>query len=487
MHTSHPLGSPYVRDQLSVRSILLNEKRLQPDGDYILYWMQTTQRLEDNWALRLAVTEADRIGKPLLIHHGLDPHYPYASARFHTFMMQGAQEMARRADALGLTYRFALRRRRRDDNRVVDRLANRAAVVITDLFPTAGVAERSAKLAARVNCRVIAVDSVGVIPSASFHKEEYAARTIRPKIAKLLEHALEGVEDRAPRRSLSDATLASLGVEWLDVSNCDIPREVGACEIDHDVAAVAARGGLAAARERLASFANDGLHDYAERRRNPSDDGGSSRLSPYLHNGMISPLEIVAAVREAAGKEQSDAFLNEMLTWRELALNFCLRNPQYASLDALPDWVHRSMAAHAGDEREVTYTLEELEGARTYDDIWNAGQRELVETGHMHNVVRMLWGKSVITWAPDYERALSWLLHLNNKYGLDGRDPNSFAGIQWCFGKFDRPFATRPVWGTIRPMSLTRARVKYDVDRYLERWSGGETRNGAQLELSATG
>ena len=471
MSSSHPLGSPYVRDQLSVRSILLNEKRLQPDGEYILYWMQSTQRLEDNWALRLAIVEADRIGKPVLIHHGLDPHYTYASARFHTFMLQGAREMAKRAEQLGLTYRFALRRRHKDDNRVVDRLASRAAVVITDLFPTAGVAERSARLAARVNCRVMAVDSVGVIPSASFHKEEYAARTIRPKIAKLLEHSLERVDDRAPRRTMTDAALASLGVEWLDVARCDIAREVASCEVDHSVGAVAARGGLVAARERLASFTSDGLHEYAARRRNPSDDGGSSRLSPYLHNGMISPLEIVEAVRAAAGREQSDVFLNEMLTWRELALNFCLRNPDHASLAALPDWVHRSMEAHASDEREVTYTLEELEGARTHDAIWNAGQRELVETGQMHNVVRMLWGKSVITWAPDYERALAWLLHLNNKYGLDGRDPNSFAGIQWCFGKFDRPFATRPVWGTIRPMSLARARTKYDVAAYLDRWS----------------
>jgi deoxyribodipyrimidine photo-lyase len=163
-----------------------------------------------------------------------------------------------------------------------------------------------------------------------------------------------------------------------------------------------------------------------------------------------------------------------MLTWRELSLNFCLRNPRHGTLAALPEWVQRSMRAHADDEREVTYSLEELEGAATHDAIWNAGQRELVETGQMHNVVRMLWGKSVITWTETYEQALAWLLHLNNKYGLDGRDPNSFAGIQWCFGKFDRPFASRPVWGTIRPMSLERAHSKYDVARYIARWNGAK-------------
>ena len=479
---THPLGSPYVRDQLSLRTIPLNEKRLQPEGEFVLYWMQTTQRFEDNWGLRLATIEADRVGKPLLVHQGLDPSYSYASDRFHTFVMQGARELARRADSLGLTYRFALRRRRDDDRRVLDRLAARAAIVVTDLFPTAGVAERSQRFANRVNCRVLAVDSVGVVPAASFHREEYAARTIRPKLAKLLEMSLEPVEDRPPKRAILPSLLSSLGVDWLDIARCDIAAEVARCEVDHGVGAVRTRGGLTHARARLDRFAADGLRDYAERRRNPSDDGGSSRLSPYLHNGMISPLEVVSAVRNSAPPDQGEAFLNEMLTWRELSLNFCLRNPQHGSLEALPEWVHRSMRSHEHDERETTYTLDELEGAATHDPIWNAGQRELLETGQMHNVVRMLWGKSVITWSPTYGDALSWLLHLNNKYGLDGRDPNSFAGIQWCFGKFDRPFASRPVWGTIRPMSLERAHAKYEVADYITRWNG--TMGAEQLQLA---
>ena len=467
---THPIGSPYVRDQISQRAVVLNEKRLQPDGQYVLYWMQSTQRFEDNWALRYATLEADRVGKPLLIHHGIDPTYPHACDRFHTFVLQGAWELATRATDLGLTYRFALRRRRDDDRRVVDRLAQRAALVVTDLFPTAGVAARSQRLAERVHCRVVAVDSVGVVAAAAFHREEYAARTIRPKLARLVDYALEPVDDRPPKRALRTSMLESLDVDWLDVARCDITAEVGRCEIDHEVGPVALRGGLAAARARLAAFVADGLQEYADRRRNPSDDGGSSRLSPYLHYGMISPLEVVRTVRADATAQASDAFLNEMLTWRELSLNFCLRNPHYGSLVALPDWVHRSMKAHARDPRETVYSLEALERAATHDPIWNAGQRELLETGQMHNIVRMLWGKAVITWAPTYEEALAWLLHLNNKYALDGRDPNSYAGIQWCFGKFDRPFAARPVWGTIRPMSLERAQSKYEMGEYLARW-----------------
>ena len=477
--TPHPLGSPFVREQLALRATPLNEKRLQPDGEYILYWMQSTQRFEDNWALRYATLEADRIGKPLLIHHGLDPHYAHASPRIHTFIMQGARELAVRAATLGLTYRFALRRRIADDARVVDRLASRACVVVTDLFPTAGIAERSARVAARVNCRVVAVDSLGVVAAGCFTKEEYAARTIRPKIAGLLEYSLQPVQDRTPSRALPSSLLESLDVAWLDVGSCDIRAEVAPCEIDHTVAEVETRGGLATARARLAAFVAGGLHDYAARRRNPSDEGGSSHLSAHLHAGMISPYEIVTTVRAAATAEQSQAFLGEMLTWRELSFNFCLRNQHYASLAALPDWVGRSMDAHAKDAREAVYTLEELETASTHDEIWNAGQRELVRTGQMHNVVRMLWGKAVITWAPTYADALAWLIHLNNKYGLDGRDANSFAGIQWCFGKFDRPFPTRPVWGTIRPMSLQRAHQKYDMKGYLTRWADASE---AQLE-----
>ena len=468
---THPIGSPYVRDQISQRAVSLNEKRLQPDGDYVLYWMQSTQRFEDNWALRYATLEADRVGKPLLIHHDIDPTYPHASARFHTFMLQGAKELATRARSLGLTYRFSLRYGRDGDRREVDRLARRAALVVTDLFPTAGVSARAERLAGRVNCRVVAVDSVGVVAAAAFYREEYAARTIRPKLARLIEPSLDPVEDRPPRRPLSPSLAASLDVDWLDVERCDIAAEVSRCEIDHEVAPVAARGGLRAARARLAAFVGDGLQGYADRRRNPSDDGGSSRLSPYLHHGMISPLEVVRAVRAGASDSASETFLNEMLTWRELSLNFCLRNPHHASLEALPDWVQRSMKAHAADARQVTYSLEDLERAATHDPIWNAGQRELLETGQMHNVVRMLWGKAVITWTRTYGEALAWLLHLNNKYALDGCDPNSYAGIQWCFGKFDRPFASRPVWGTIRPMSLERARAKYQMGDYLERWS----------------
>lgn len=490
----HPLGSPYVRDQLAARTHLLNEKRVQPDGEFVLYWMQTTQRLEENWALRYATLEADRIGKPLLVHQGLDPRSPlapYASARTHTFILEGAAELARRAESLGYAYQFLLRRTREEAQRAVDRLAKRASLVVTDLFPTGGSLERSQRVAHRIECRLAAVDSVGVVAASAFPREEYAARTIRPKLAKLLDDALEPVEDRLPRRAMPASLLASLQSDMravpLDVARADVAAEVARCDVDHEVGPVALRGGTPAARARLQAFVRDGLADYSERRRHPSDEAGSSRLSPYLHHGMISAGEVARVVRDARAGAEADAFLNEMFTWRELALNFCTRNARHATLDALPEWVHRSMARNAGDEREFLYSLEELEAGETHSALWNAGQRELVETGTMHNVVRMLWGKSVITWTPTYAEALAHLIHLNDRWALDGRDPNGYAGIQWCFGKFDRPFATRPVWGTIRPMSLERAHSKYDVSAYLARWGDGVARRGDTVEQASLG
>jgi len=468
---THPLGSPYVRDQLALRAVTLNEKRTQPEGEYILYWMQSTQRIEENWALRYATLEADRLGRPLVVVQSLGPTGEYASARFHQFVLEGARETAERADSAGILYRFALRKRRRDDGRALDRLAARACVVVTDHFPTDAVTRRAQLLASRVNCRVVAVESAAIVPAGVFQREEYAARTIRPKLRKLLDHALEPVEDRAPKRACTDSLIASLEVDFTDLARDDLAALVAGCEVDHEVAAVETRGGAAAARARLHEFLSDGLVEYADRRRDPSDEGGSSRLSPYLHHGQMAAAEVARAVLARGPREQAATFLDEMLVWRELALNFCLHNEHHRSVDALPAWVRRSMERHVDDPRPATYTSEQLERAASHDALWNAGQQELVRTGTMHNVVRMLWGKSVLTWTERYEDALAHLIHLNDRWALDGRDPNSYAGIQWCFGKFDRPFAARPVWGTIRPMSLDRAMRRAGFAEYVRRWS----------------
>lgn len=467
MSAPHPLESPFVADQLALRFGPANRVRTQPEGEYVLYWMQSTHRFEENWALRHAILEADRLGKPLLIHQGLDPTYEHANDRIHTVILENAKRLHERARGLGLRYQFVLRRRRDDDRRVVDKLAARAALVVTDWFPTAGIAERTARFAERAPCRVVTVESHAIVPSGAFAKEEYAARTIRPKINKLLDLALEQVADRPPRRDLSEAMWRSIESPRENLDRFEVAAEVARCEIDHSVPAVPFRSGLDGARARLADFCSNGLPDYANRRNEPSDTEGSSRLSPYLHFGQISAAEVLRTVREAGWADSAAKFSDELVTWRELALNFCLRNPHYGKLKGLPDWVHRTMDAHKDDPREAIYSLRQLERAETHDELWNAAQRELVRTGYMHNVTRMLWGKSVLTWTARYKHALDRLILLNNKYGLDGRDPSSYGGIQWCFGKFDRPWFDKPVFGVIRPMSLARAREKFDAEAYI--------------------
>jgi len=463
----HPLTSDHVRDQLALRAVTANGVRTQPEGDYVLYWMQSTHRFEENWALRQAILHADRLGKPLLVHQGLDPTYEHANDRIHTVILENARALHRRAADLGFSYQFVLRRRRDDDRRVADRLAARAALVVTDRFPTAGIAERTARFAERAPCRVDLVESHGIVPSGAFVKEEYAARTIRPKIAKVLDLALEPVEERPAARALPDSVWRSLDVDRVDFRRFDVAAEVARCEIDHTVPPVPFASGLDGARARLTDFIADALPDYAERRNEPADARGSSRLSPWLHFGQISAGEVLRTVRAAGHAESARKFEDELVTWRELALNFCLRNPEFRKLKGLPDWVHRTMAAHKDDPREAIYTREQLERGETHDELWNAAQRELVRTGHMHNVVRMLWGKSVMLWTARYKHALEHLIHLNDKWALDGRDPSSYGGIHWCFGKFDRPWFDKPVFGLMRPMSLARAREKFDAETYI--------------------
>ena len=471
--TPHSHESPFVRDQLALRSSSLTELRIQPEGEYILYWMQSTQRLEENWALRQATLEADRLGKPLVIYQGLNPHYEHASDRIHAMILGNAVELDRRARELGYTYLFGLRHRLNGDNRVVDRLAARATLVVTDAFPTAGIAERTARVSARLRCRLLAVESHAIVPAAAFQKEEYAARTIRPKLARLRDLALEPVRDTPPRKVVSAALRRSLEVDALPLSTIDVRAELARCEIDHGVRVPEnTPPGLVAARARLTDFCDGALKNYAERRNDPGDPDGSSRLSPYLHFGQISAAEVARTVRERGEPAEVEKFFDELLTWRELSLNFCVRNARFGTLDGLPNWVRENMARHAADPREQIYDLATFEAAATHHPLWNAAQRELVATGAIHNVMRMYWGKYIVLWSASYEEALRIMITLNNKYGLDGRDPSSYGGIQWCLGKFDRPWARRPVLGTIRYMSLDLAYKKFDARAYERRWSG---------------
>jgi deoxyribodipyrimidine photo-lyase len=452
--------------QISERVQLLNNKPANNDGKYVLYWMQMFKRTTHNHALNFAIEQANERKLPLVVYEGLKFYYPWASDRFHTFILEGVEEKRRAFKKLGIKYIFYLQKNDKSPKQTVAKLAKSAALIVTDDFPCFIIPDHNKAIVKRAEIPVYAVDSNGVIPMSRFEKEEFAARTIRPKIKKLLpDYFVKFKEERIAIKA------ENLKVDCPDteVNAKNIADLVGQCAIDHSVkASEIYHGGAANGRKRLKNFVGKILPDY-ETSRNKPDVDGSSRLSSYLHFGFLSPLEIAFAVREAAApKAAKEAYLEELIVRRELSYNLTRHNPKYDSIEALPDWVQKTMREHIDDERPEIFSLEELEFGKTYDELWNASQREMVLTGEMHNYVRMLWGKLIVQWTRNYEEAFAVLEHLNNKYCLDGRNPNSYAGILWCFGKHDRPWMERPIFGKMRYMTTASTGKKFDSKKYIE-------------------
>ncbi len=453
--------------QISERVQLLNDKSANNDGKYVLYWMQMFKRTTHNHALNFAIEQANKRRLPLVVYEGLKFYYPWASDRFHAFILEGVEEKRRAFKKLGIKYIFYLQKNDKSPKQTVAKLAKSAALIVTDDFPCFIIPDHNKAIVKRAEIPVYAVDSNGVIPMSRFEKEEFAARTIRPKIKKLLpDYFVKFKEEKIIIKA------GNLKVDCPDteVNAKNIADLVGQCAIDHSVkASEIYHGGTANGRKRLKNFVEKILPDY-ETSRNKPDVDGSSRLSSYLHFGFLSPLEIAFAVREAdAPKAAKEAYLEELIVRRELSYNLTRHNPKkYDSIEALPDWVQKTMREHIDDERPEIFSLEELEFGKTYDELWNASQREMVLTGEMHNYVRMLWGKLVIQWTRNYEEAFAVLEHLNNKYCLDGRNPNSYAGILWCFGKHDRPWMERPIFGKMRYMTTASTGRKFDSKKYIE-------------------
>ena len=300
------------------------------------------------------------------------------------------------------------------------------------------------------------------LPAQSLEKAFSGARHIRPVLMRDLDNWLHPVPNSTPRHTKAVA----LPFEPTIVTPERIAALVAACPVDHGVPpAHGWTGGSRAARTRLDWWVEHGLPRYLE--RNDPNVDATSKMSPWLHFGQVSAHEVLLAARARGPSEQYDKFIDQTLTWRELAFNLCRFDAKHRTLAAVPPWAQKELADHEDDPRTI-YSDEELEQAQTGDELWNAAQRSYRRDGWMHNYLRMLWGKSIIGWTGNPERALRLLEHLNNKYALDGRDPCSYGGILWCFGKFDRPFYRRPVFGTVRYMSLKAAKGKFDVAAYVK-------------------
>jgi deoxyribodipyrimidine photo-lyase len=443
-------------------------------GEFVLYWMQITHRAERNFALEFAVEQANLRRQPVVVYHGLRHDYPWASDRLHTFILESVVDLYADFGRRGIQYAFYLEKN--GDDAVARRaagkpsplveLANRASLVVTDYFPTFIMPRQLRALRKKVETPVIAVDSATVVPMRYFDREFVSAAAFRPRLMEALPHHLFLPRDTEPavRRDVD------LPFEPTRPTRESIPALVAACDIDHAVPpARSIRGGTHAARARLEHFLRHGLPRYEER-NDPTLDV-TSMLSPYLHFGNVSPHEVVLAAREAGLAEPFRKFQDELLTWRELAHNFVHWNPRHRTTDAIPAWAQAELRKGEADPRPVLYTDEELEYARTGDELWNAAQRSYLRDGWMHNYMRMLWGKAVLQWTPNAAECLRILEHLNNKYSLDGRNPNTYGGIHWTFGKFDRPFYRRPIYGTVRYQSLKAAFDKFDARAYIARYA----------------
>jgi deoxyribodipyrimidine photo-lyase len=447
------------------------------NGRCVVYWMQRAQRALDNPALDVAVRAANTLNQPIVIFFAPVPFYPHANLRHYAFLGQGIPDIAERARKRGIG--FALRRYPEHSLvKFCDEV--KASLVVGDENPMREPRHWRELAAKKLGVPLWTVDADVMVPSQSLEKEQYAARIIRPRLQQRLTQLQE--KDGNPKATVEWET--SPGLQVLpDDGSIDITE--GWKDLDRSVQPVNSfRGGTGEALKLLREFVTHKLEHYPERHGKPEMDG-TSRLSPYLHFGHIGPRTVVQAVeRSKASRTSKDDFLDQLITWRELSINFVYFNPLYDSIESAPDWAHKTLAKHARDARPFTYTRQQLEHAQTHDDLWNAAQQQMLHAGWMHNYMRMYWAKKILEWSSSPAVAYQTCVYLNDKYFLDGRDPDGYAGIAWSIaGKFDRPWFERPVFGLIRYMSGDAARKKFDAQKYIEQMTELAGEEGQQAEL----
>ena len=436
----------------------------EPDGkgDCVLYWMQRSQRALDNPALNLAIALGNTLGLPVLAVFGLTASYPGAQRRHYQFLLEGLREtVATLEEKRGVAAVVRLG----SPEEVVLKVASECqpAIVVGDENPVRVGQQWRDRVADGLGVPFRVVDGDVVVPTSLFPKEEYAARTIRPKIHRVLAEYLKPMPELRAKVAWPAGRVP--GGEKVEVE--PLLRALG---VGGAAGVAGYRGGTEEALRRLDVFVTERLPRYNELRNKPTPYM-TSELSAHLHFGHISPLTIALRVRDAeAPQADIDSYLEELIVRREVAINFVARNPYYDQLRGCPDWGLKTLAKHAGDPRPYLYEADELEAGRTHDPVWNAAQREMVLTGRMHNYLRMYWAKKILEWTADPETAFDVALDLNDRYEMDGRDPNGYTGVAWAIGgKHDRPWGERPIFGMIRYMSYDGIRKKLDTEAYI-RW-----------------
>ena len=438
----------------------LNDTPERAGARYVLYWMQQAQRARTNHALEYALQSANERGLKLVVGFGLMDDYPEANRRHYAFMLDGLAEVA--GDLRQRRIRFVLRHGSPD--RVALDLAEDAALVVCDRGYLRHQVAWRRTVADEAGCRVVQVESDVVVPiEVASDKAEFGARTIRPKIERHRDTFMARLDERPTEHPSLDLDLRG------DFEPLDPNGTLGQLKLDDSVDRVTRfMGGASHARERLERFIDEKLNGYADGRNEPVARQ-CSELSPYLHFGQISPLDLALAARDAkgVGKEDRASFLEELIVRRELAMNFVAFTDDYDQFSMLPGWARKSMTEHAADEREHLYDEGQLEAGETHDPYWNAAMREMRVSGYMHNYMRMYWGKKIIEWSKSHEEAFATTLRLNNRWFLDGRDPASYANVGWLYGLHDRAWTERPVFGKLRYMNANGLKRKFDIEAYV--------------------
>ena len=425
------------------------------EGEAVVYWMERARRAHDNPALDLAIGLGNLLRKPVVVFFAVHPFVERANLRHYTFLAEGLADLAH-----GLRpRRVGLELRTYPNHRLLPFLQELIpAMLVGDENPLRQQERWRERVAEHVLVPFWTVDADVVVPSALFETEQYAARTIRPRLHKHLAEFLQPspeVDAHVKYGRPSSAVPAAAAI-------------LAPLPIDRRVAATGLHGGYRAAFERLRHFVAHGLGAYDTRRNHPEVDG-TSQLSPYLHFGQLGPREVARAIQASdASPEAVEAYLEQLIVRRELAVNYVRHNDAYDRLDGCERWARQTLRQHRFDARPHVYSAAQFEAGETHDPLWNAAQRQMVTTGWMHGYVRMYWAKKILEWSATPEEAFETAVTLNDRYELDGRDPNGYANIAWAIGgKHDRPWPPRPVYGTIRSMSLASTSRKFDADRYI--------------------
>jgi deoxyribodipyrimidine photo-lyase len=420
--------------------------------------MQSSQRVEDNWALNYAIEKANKLNLPIIVYFGLTTEFPEANYRHYWFMLEGLREVSGILQDLGI--RFVLKQSPPAQGLIS--LSKKASEIIVDRGYLRLNREWYSYAAERVQVPLIQVEDNVIVPvEETSQKEEYSAATLRPKLLAKLNHFLDLPPQILPKKT-------SLDMEIGSVSLVDLEKTFAELQIDSSVGkSIYFQGGTVRAKKLLELFIQHSLGIY-ERDGNNPENNCASYLSPYLHFGQISPAYIALQILRT-NASISHKFLEQLIIRRELATNFVHYNANYDSFLGLPQWAKKTLTAHANDQRSYVYNLSKLESAQTHDAYWNAAQREMALTGKMNGYMRMYWGKKIIEWTKSPSEAFKIALFLNNKYEIDGRDPNGYAGVAWCFGKHDRPWKEREIFGNVRFMNKKGLERKFNMDSYLKR------------------